>query len=269
MRIFVVKLLTLGNSLHITEIIAEKLLKYSLSNSVSDGEWIDALEMLGDFTAAVLGFDVESILVNVIGSEIANKIENISTNMVFDHAYSVLQNEAMCMSNKIPNDLDHIKKMANFASLSVIKNYDKIHQDINNLWKNIQIKNELNQRDIVRQFITFTNREVKNLGMMNERLKLFYFLRVDEIISLIVQTNDKKILLRELYELMNETGDLKVYNQLFLSHLTLENVEQLDDVMIHVPQDMFKLIISYCHLSIYDENDLALISTKLFTIKVN
>jgi hypothetical protein len=102
---------------------------------------------------------------------------------------------------------------------------------------------------------------------MDKRLRLFYFFRVYEIISLIVDNVDNASITTnvsdEFWQLLKKLGDLDDYNQLFISEIKLNWLCKLIELIKNIPRDLVKLIIDYCQPSIYICEDLDLISDRI------
>jgi hypothetical protein len=139
-----------------------------------------------------------------------------------------------------------------------MKNYDKIFNIVDNL------SNKIN---IALRLITFDNDKLKKLKLMDKRLRLFYFFRVYEIISLIVDNVDNASITTnvsdEFWQLLKKLGDLDDYNQLFISEIKLNWLCKLIELIKNIPRDLVKLIIDYCQPSIYICEDLDLISDRI------
>jgi hypothetical protein len=145
------------------------------------------------------------------------------------------------------------EEVANLACLSIMNSYDKILSSVDNLGTNIRHKENLDWNKTLIKLITFDDEGFAKLGLTNHRFKLFYFLRVHEIFSML--GNDE--LLTNFHQLLERTGDLECYNKLFLTDIPLELVETI------VPRDVARIILAYSDSSVYNNNDVNTITSKL------
>lgn len=135
--------------------------------------------------------------------------------------------------------------------------------------ENVQIIN------IVRQLVTFSGDAISKLSLMNKRLRLFYFFKVHEIISLINEINDHELdndhdviltqkenqqfLMDQFYDILRQVGDLDAYKYLFISSINLLQIAGI----LNLARDLIKLVITYCHLRLDNADDLNSISHKI------
>jgi hypothetical protein len=239
MKEFIVKILTLENSLY----------------TVNDVEW--------------------SIVGNTAWSVAWNVAWNVAWHAVCDNSRNVARKTARSLATiaatvATTTDAKNGKEIVDVACLSMMNNYDKIFTAVNNLGDKIRPKENINPIDITRQLITFDN-QVKKLLLMSKRFRLFYFFKVHEIIVSLPPSetgdinddddNRNTLLLDEFNQLLKRTGDLNEYNQLFVSDITLHELEKLDE--LNIPRDLVKLVVDYCHLSVHNKSDLNLILDRI------
>jgi hypothetical protein len=121
--------------------------------------------------------------------------------------------------------------------------------------------------DVVSNLVTFNEKQLRQLSLTNRRVRLFYFLKVHELIalaaSLTSSNDDSQGLTTLLNELMNKVGDYETYKQFFRSDIQLEYLISCMPTVIF--PDLIKIIFSYCDLSIYFPEDLNLILNKIIT----
>jgi hypothetical protein len=141
-----------------------------------------------------------------------------------------------------------LDEIVNLACLSTMNNYNKILSIVEN-GDVIQPKINVDWNKTIRKLFIFTFEELQGLKLMNRRFRLFYFLRVHELLTF---GSDEKSMI-DFYNLVKTLGDLECYNQLFVGNIPLELVDT------YVPRDVAKIILDYSNLSIYDPDDILLI----------
>jgi hypothetical protein len=236
MRQFVIKIIALENSL-------------ILWNAFANDEPISAWTVEAEVAGIVIKHKARNAAKSVASSTIRNSVKN-----------------------KI-NNKDVIQTICS----STINDYDKILEEaIDDLGSMIKPRKDTNPINIVRLLITFDEGQLKKLMSMNKRLRFFYFFKVHEIISLLPPplsetganniTNDNEInmLLSEFNQLLKTTGDFDIYNNFFVSDITLEKLKEFTTIFKNdFPRDLTKLIVDYCHLSIHNKSDFNLILDRI------
>jgi hypothetical protein len=236
MRQFVVKILALESSL----CIAWNTLVYE--DGISG-----VYDAAGEVAGAIIRYEARNVAKSAVRSSIRDAAKNRTTNE------DIVQ--AVC--------------------LSTMNSYAKILEAIDNLGSVIKPKEEMNPMKAARLLITFDDDQLKKLMLMNRRFRLFYFFKVHEIIfSLlpllpllpldIVNDDDRNMLPSEFNQLLKRTGDFDVYNNFFVSDITSDELDKLTNIFRNdFPHDLTKLIVDYCHLSIYNKFDLNFILDKI------
>jgi prefoldin subunit 5 len=161
------------------------------------------------------------------------------------------------------------KTITDYYSQLVMKNYNKIlnalcqsSEDFNH--KLIPFE-EIDCIKVIETLLTFDETELEKLMLVNRQFRLFYFLKVHELIVLIAApVTVSTELVDRLNVLMKKVDDYETYNQLFNNDT--EKLRQLDELILSItiiPRDIVKIIVDYSHLSIYCAHDQDLILNKI------
>lgn len=244
MRELVTKIIALQQLLHVEKHAIEKI-KYSLNKNVT-GTF--SKDMIGDILWERTSNAVRHILIYATPGDIWHAIGNVTLTLV-----SCAENDAMKNGKTVSDMLD-------IVCLSVMNNHEKIFDAINKLYYQITINPKMNASAIVQSLFIFTPPFLKRLRIMNPRFRLFYFLKIHEIISIL--NEDENNLANQFFQSLNEVGDLHTYKNMFLPNITLRYIDSLEKFTMfsNIPNDVMKLIIEYCHLSIHNSDDLNYIS---------
>lgn len=180
------------------------------------------------------------------------------------------ENESCEVTNYTRDKGKTVEEITHLIYASVMKRYETI-VPVENFNLPSKTKKQIDPTEVVRTLITFDIHQLKQLSLLRKRFRLFYFLKVHEIISLlndITKSDEDQItksgeenIWHDFWELLNRLGDLEFYNHLFINPLAFSIFDQC---CLFIPQDIMKIVAGYCHWSIYDTDDLNFILKQLF-----
>lgn len=257
MKQLIIKIVTLENALFSARALAENAAVSAIwiTNKTSRSVVIPITGKIVWLTAYTAVTDIVEIEL-MDASEKATKyiIENIERNL--NILSDSIQSNLVHKSNTI---LEAAHKITSVAYDFVMKDYSKIATIIHNILEvKIQINShKINPINVVNQFITFSDGEIKELHLMNQPARIFYFFKVHEIISLVGDIVGEKILMSKFWQLLVQVDDFELYSRFFISDIKLKS---LNKIMSNIPTDIIKLIIDYCHLTIHSSQDLDILS---------
>jgi hypothetical protein len=234
MRSILVKLLVLERSLTIAWYVAWSVAQDAAGDAAGDAAWDAASDAARD----------------VAWDATCDATGDAARDVACDAARDVAWDAARGVAKQGKNQEESV----DVVCLSVMCNYNKILSAIDNKGSVIKPKENVDWGKILRKLITFNVLSSKKLGLMNHRFKLFYFLRVHEIFSTLAENEELMI---DFYRLLETIGDLKCYNQLFLTDIPLTMMET------NVPIDVAKIILDYSNLSIHNPNDVDKVMQRL------
>jgi hypothetical protein len=175
---------------------------------------------------------------------------------VMDAASDAALDVVMGESFRVAKQGKTLEEVTNLTCLYVMNNYDKILSFVVNLGTKIQPNENINWSKALRRLITFNGKTMKELGLMNRRFRFFYFFRVHELFSLLEENEQ---LITDFYKLVQTIGDLECYNELFITNISLE----LIDEETNIPRDVAKIILDYSNFSVHNPDDVVLVHNKI------
>jgi hypothetical protein len=161
---------------------------FALQNSITIGRYT-AWNAVGNATWDVPFHAVWNVVLYAAERETCNLAKDAALGV----GLYIMNNEAKRGKNP--------EEIIDLACLSVIDNYQGIFLAVDKLGSAIKSRTSADWNQVLKSFITFDDEKTKNLGSMNRRFKFFYFLRVHEILSMLVENEE---LMTDFYKLLKK-----------------------------------------------------------------
>jgi hypothetical protein len=171
-----------------------------------------------------------------------------ASNLIEEYYYANLDNIAL--SDIVDTNIEALLETCfNFFThesllddVSLMKEYDFILSGIGEL-NRIELGKNVDLNKVLKNLINSV--DTKEFEKIDHRFRLFYLLRIHELISL------NESLMNNFHQLVEELVGLKIYNELFLPSFSLDHL--LINMPLDVSYDLVKIIFNYSHLSIHDK----------------